>query len=387
MAPMQIKDHLGAGNIYDLVLCDFYAKARRLLGADVTFPMLINVNGSPAEKMFGLEPKEVDIDAAVNNLINECKKYGISFDYVLRDDCNPLLQNIDADSRGALVNECPKCGLAFGTDPNIKHCKKCGNPTVYHMKNVLLKDISHAEMLQRIEYSSYFPASVKIRLQDFIHSLPARYQLLLEKQRSYTSNHNGIPLDPRFTAIMLLKQVVENEGSYDLLTCVSGDLVKKYVYYIFAYLDISPSNIVVHGLATGENNKKIRWQNEVDGLLNDLGVDKQELRTFFATNSPLKNITISAKSTRDNAIRMNKLKKKFMKIFDFELGHSMDDTLHEAIKLPLDLFSRSISSWRFAQALNNVENIVNASLYILENGELLSCQEFNYLKGLYSLYF
>lgn len=389
MAPMQIKQQLGIGNIYDLVLCDFYAKARRITGVKVIFPMLINVNGTPIEKIFGPNPQEADISITVDNLTNMCKKYKINFDYVLRDDNNPILnQSVNASFKNVLVNECLACGSIFGTDPDIKRCKNCGEITTYHMRDALVQSVFHSEILQKLESVNFFPNSVKTRLYDFIQSLPAQYELLLEKPRAYTSIFNGTPLDPRFTAIALLDQVVRTEKEYDLLTCISGDLVKKYVYFIFAYLDISPTNIVIHGLATGENNKKIRWQDEKGtNFLDYLEIDEQELRTFFITNSPLKNITISKKTTRDNAIRMNRLKKKFLKVFHLQADGRTDAVDRERLGVLSASFDCSISSWRFAQAVKNTEDFVEESLHILETGESLSSNELSRAKNLYSLYF
>lgn len=384
-APVQIKKYPSIDDIYSLVLCDFYAKARKLAEVDTVFPILVNINGVPIAKLLMPPRKEADVSRALNNFLNECTKFKINFDYSLRDDRNPNIhKDIRMHFQDTPISRCQNCGTFF--DASIKTCKYCSGKTIRYWRNMLMQDISHEKILQDLELPNYYPSTVKKRLQDYISYLPPVYKLLVERCHSYTSYYCGIPLDSQLTSTALISQAVRIENNaYDLLTYVSGDSIVNNVYSIFTHLDVIPSDIIVHGTITDENHRKIKWQDEED-ILSLLDTTEQELRTFFITHSVFKNVTVSKKTLRDNAIYMNRLKKKFLKILDSHPKSNVN--YHRDIESFKNSFNSAISSWNFPQALRYVENIVNACLIILEKQQKpLSYREFNYIENLFSLYF
>lgn len=390
MAPMQIKRHLGIGNIYDLILCDFYVKARRLYGDETFFPILINVNGSPLERLL-VEDSLVDVDEIVNGLKDEAKKYSVDVNIVLRDDLDVGAEDLDIASTRCIapVNECIDCGAVYGSDPEIRVCKYCGALTRYGKRSTLAINVQRNLMLKKFEHVQYMPSKVKNRLIDYAMSLPEEYALVLEKRRQYTMRYENFDLDPRFVAIGLLKVAKAKIGDVEKITCVCGDLVKKFLYYIFAYSsgmdDILPNTIVVHGMTTDANHKKLRWQDDDSAFSPSFfGITEQELRTFFITSSVTKNIVISKDSLLSNAIKMARLRKKIERLMSD--GCSDDNSISELASKECDAFNAAIENWCFPAAYRAVINFVDECEKI-QAARLLSVYEYRNLKFFYNLYF
>ena len=390
MAPMQIKKHLGIGNIYDLVLCDFYTKARRSCGNETFFPLLINVNGSPLEKLLAKDPS-ADVDKIVAELSNEAKRYGVDAIFVLRDDLDVKVKDLGvADTRCmAPVNECTKCGAIYGSDPGIQTCKHCGALTHYGKRPTLAINVRHSVMSRNFERAQYIPSKVKNRLVDYAMSLPEEYSLVLEKRRRHTLQYENFDLDPRFVAIGLLKVAEAKVGNAEKITCVCGDLVKKFLYYIFAYSNgkdsILPNTIITHGTITDAEHKKLRWQDADGGFSPDVfGITGQELRTFFITSSAMKNIVISKNSLLSNAIKMARLSKRMESLM--LAGCSDTNIISELASRECSAFDEAIEKWRFPAAYKAVENFVNECERI-QATRLLSAREHHSLNFFYNLYF
>ncbi len=390
MAPMQIKKHLGIGNIYDLVLCDFYTKARRLCDNETFFPLLVNINGSPIEKLLADDPF-VDVEKVINGLVDEAKEYSIDADFILRDDLDVEATDLDLTNAKcvASVSECTKCGAIYGSDPEIRVCKHCGASIRYHKRPTLAINVRRSSILEDFKHAQYIPSKVENRLIDYAMSLPEEYSLILENRRQHTLRYNNFGLDPRFVAISLLKVAKARVGNVEQTTCVCGDLVKKYLYYIFAYPNdsdgILPDTAITHGTVTDENRKKIRWQDAANAFSPDIfGITKQELRTFFITSSAVKNIVISKNSLLSNAIKMARLRKRMESLM--LSGCSDANTISELTSNKCDAFDVAIENWRFPAAYNAVENYVKECEKIRVT-RLLSAREYHNLRFFYDLYF
>lgn len=390
MAPMQIKKHLGIGNIYDLVLCDFYAKARKLCGNETFFPLLFNINGSPLEKLLAEDPF-IDIEATINRLVNEAKKYGVDATLVLRDDLDVKAKDLNLACAKVVtsVNECVECGAIYGSDPEIQVCKHCGALTRYNKRSTLAINVCRNLILEDFKNAQYIPSKVENRLVDYAMSLPEKYSLVLEKRRQHTLQYDNFELDPRFVAIELLKVAKTKVGNIEKTTCVCGDLVKKYLYYIFAYSNgsnsILPNTIITHGTVTDENHKKLHWQDATNAFSPDIfGITKQELRTFFVTSSVTKNIVISKNSLLSNAIKVARLRKRMENLM--LASHSDSDIISELASNERSAFDAAIKNWRFPAAYNAVENYVKECEKIRTTRPLSAREHYN-LKFFYALYF
>jgi hypothetical protein len=276
MAPIQVKENVSAGNVYDWALVDFYAKVRRYQGVSVSVPMIWNVNGEPIVKMAeknGIERNGHSLYAYASDLIsrmeNEVKKLGFQFDWTVRDDSiSNSFSNFLEKAYSCQIRECERdvsfclsCSNSYGTDPSLKVCKRCsGSLSLTKTRGIFLK-IEKSQLLDRLEMVEWSPPRLKKRLSEFIQSFPEEYFLSLSKMRDYTLNWRGYPLDPRFVAIGLLG-LLKSSGNFDKVTLIHGDVMKKLDYYSLCYLNRELfSKVIMHGICANKDKKKIRWQN------------------------------------------------------------------------------------------------------------------------------
>ncbi len=302
IAPTQIKPHLSLGNIYDLTLADFYTKLRRLNKVKVYMPFLCNINGEPLITQMVNSGLKID-ENSINNFIAdsisnykvELKNYYLEFDGFIRDDKihKELVKLRQGDYKEqfiedlAYITQCQNCGNTFGSDPLITHCKFCGHQNIGITRKTLYKTVNRHDIQSKIVKAHFVPSSVMAELSNFVDKMPESYKIILEKNRLYTVELNGYKLDPRFTAIIL--PAILEAKRFSSRTWIHGDVVKKFDYYSFCYLNQEdcPTQIFAHGSLIGEDNKKVRWQVSGSKMVANLNnMDKKILRAYFLRLNP-----------------------------------------------------------------------------------------------------
>ena len=324
----------------------------------------------------------------IANIVEECKKYSIDFDYILRDDDNDL-------SKGSLkkgikkINYCPSCGASYGTDFSVNNCKKCGDKLRFAEKNTFSMAINHNSMMRKIEKICFVPTFAKSRLIDFIKSMPLEYDLILEKQRKYTSSIDGINLDPKYTAISLLASARQTHQDCNIIH-IHGDVVKKFTYYVLAYLnDVDiPKVDVMHGNIVDPHKQKMRYASS-DGRFNGvniLGVNNRILRAIFLSHSIKDDIILD----KDMAISKQKYLTKFFVLCNrIQEERNYDPVLtglRPELKDFLETFCLSVEKWDLSRAFNVVDNLVHYCWKIIKHTKL-SMEEIKMVKDIQYLYF
>lgn len=394
MAPMQIKDYLNLGNLYDLTLIDFYAKARNAQGYNTFFPLLINVTGSPTEKLMADDPEPASaqmlqerIEIAISNLTADCSQHFIEHDEVIRDDNTmSTIRTLLPQAKNVIESYCPNCNSWYGTDPSIIFCRRCGSSISRKRHHCFAKEISKEKILEKINSIDFFPSYAKKRLLDFATSLPDSYMLSLEKERFYTPNIDGHFIDPKFAAIATLVQA-HRFFQPDTATYIHGDVMKKFIYYVIAYLDpeILPSKDVMHDVITGEDKLKTFWRNNKeaeDTFLNS--INKRELRAYMLSHSITSSLQI-CKNTIPEIHKTAKIYVLFNRICDkrnLDTSQAQDPYLANSVKAFYDL----ATNWKLVEAFTQMQSIVHYCWKKVKI-EPLNLQEVNSLQQIQQLYF
>lgn len=404
MAPTQIKEELSIANIYDLTVVDFYAKARKLAGYDVTVPFIWNVNGKPIVQLAqskGIDTRAESISEFVTDLIRNAeeklREHYLAFDFSVRDDeiamqLEELLSSKYADTvrRGTIdINECPKCKNIYGTDPSISQCKVCNAPTEFRKQETLFKHVDCEELEEKMNLISFFPNFLKAKLMDFIENLPESYDLVLEKKRDYTISYQGKPLDPRFVSVMT-PAVINNMplANYDLRTVIHGDVVKKFDYYALAYMDRSdmPNRIVAHSLLLNGERKKLRWRSsEGQNNLFD-GIKNKELRAFFLKHNLTHDVVLDPEKIKENLkglVRIYVMMNKILERRNLGTDTTEDDA---SLNILLNNFHCSVERLKLADAFENMRKYVEKSWKIVKDKKLSPVQH-RVIQNFKQLYF
>lgn len=402
MAPTQIKPDLSVGNIFDLTLIDFYVKARRLSGINVFSPFLWNINGEPIvkqilenKKIFSLESASDYIFKTIEIAKIKLKEHYINFDIFLRDD--QILSDIEdliaanystAFNFGfAKLSRCSKCEMIFGSDPSIKICKFCGAQVDHLDKETFFKKVDKEKILDKVNQISFYPAGTKQKLLNFIDTLPEEYNLILEKDRAYTLKYKNIKLDPRFV-IMLFPAILKS-SSYDYVTWIHGDIVKKFDYYSLCYLNKEdcPDKIVSHGLVLGVNNKKDRWQNSDNTTLKLIdNLDYKILRAYFLKHNIHTDIVINLNIIRGQEKGLQNLYFKINRVLEERNLDLNINGVRDVLKVELESFHKNIEIFRFSEAFNNIQTYTNLCWKIVKDYKL-SKEEQDILLNFKIIYF
>jgi hypothetical protein len=402
IAPMQIKTNIGLGNIYDLTVADFYVKSRRMAGYSVSFPFLWNVNGEPIVKL----AKENNIEITSQNLSNfatkliqnyepKFKEHYLDFDYSIRDDqiSNELMSLASGNYLETLrpgisnVNICSSCGNMYGSDPSISICKSCGGKTKVIEKQTIFKHIKRDELNKKISNIQFYPESIKSKLADFMNHLPDEYDLILEKKRQYTTSIHGYELDPKFVTIML--SVIANNANYDMITFIHGDVIKKFDYYAFCYLNDAdmPTRVVSHQLVLNPDKQKLRWRND-NGIYKKTFsmVGNKELRAFLLKNAITRNIIIDPLKIKENTKGLIRIYLTMGKLLE---NRNLDISKYE-VRPELEGFIKnfhlSVDKLKLPSAFDNMKNYVDKCWKIVREDKL-SEKEFEAISHFRQLYF
>ena len=310
--PTQIKDNLNIGNIYEFILADFYTKIKKMQGKDVEFGVIWNTNGKLIEEaiiekngIFLREEAQALVFDMIKSSNRTMNRFFIEPDFQIRDDMiqKELESCINNKYVSIIENEladisiCSRCGAEFGSDISVTTCKYCGAEVRTIKKNTLFIMAERTALIEKIEKTSFYPDGCRKRLSELINKLPSEYKIILEKNRKYTLSYEDYKLDPRFVTIFTLPIIKkQRKKKYDIVTVFQGDVVKKYDYYAFAYLekDDCPTNIFMHGLVTDNKKKKLRWRSE-DLSANEKvfpGVKSKEFRAFLLKHNIVGNIML-----------------------------------------------------------------------------------------------
>lgn len=395
MAPMQIKKDLTIGNIYDLLLCDFYAKVCRMQKQAVSFPLLINVNGSPIEKLLPDGDLEADnifnmATRNINGLIDECKKYHIDFDAVFRDDDNIVTIRKLLPKRSYYdMNVCPKCGSIYGSDFSIKECRRCKSPLRISPKDTFAVHPNKIVLLNKVGSTNFIQKAAKAVLVNFIDSLPDEYDIILERNRQYSAVVEGVCLDPRYTAISLLSRARQVLPEQQKIVHIHGNVVKKFTYYAFAFLpdeDI-PNVDFMHGSIVDLNGKKVRNNsNQGHFNVNDYNVNKRELRAYFLANSAKNDVILDAKLMDGGVKNLKKffvLANRVCEERNFNYGAF---GIRDSIQNRLQVFYDHVERWNLPVAFCEADKIIHECWKIVKTSKITE-DEVSVVKNLQSIYF
>jgi leucyl-tRNA synthetase len=278
--PAQVKKRPHLGNIYDWVLTDFYSKFLRLEGNEVVTPLIWNSLGYPITKM--LRDRNMDVNAKnVDVLVAQCidtnekylKKLDINLHPVYRDDklVTELQYHLNNKYLGKIFEKnfvgkyCACCDKVLGTDMKIEKCKWCNSAVVSVTANGFFVNADISDIKQKADRIKFIPESIKRSLLNFAETLPRNYDVLISKNREYTTevmiNGKKVQLDPRFATIMavtLINSMHAKDQTSSII--IHGDVVKKFDYYNLVYntCNFIPSVIVGHSVCLGSGGKKIR---------------------------------------------------------------------------------------------------------------------------------
>ncbi|MDD4984040.1 MAG: hypothetical protein PHH82_04370 [Candidatus ainarchaeum sp.] len=401
IAPTQIKKGLSVGNIYDLTIADFYAKARRLAGIKVFAPFLLNINGEPLIKQITFENKAPTKDnikkyilLAIKQIKKDLKNHYLSFDYIVRDD--KIKKNLvrlfkttykDSITVGQTnIIECSSCGNIYGSDPTICSCKKCNRPLISQTKTSLFKKINRKTIERKMATIAFFPNCIRQKLKTFVFSLPETYDLILEKNRAYTIEYNGFNLDPRFAAIMLPAILCSHK--YTKRVWIHGDVIKKFDYYSLCYLNNNdcPTKIVSHGLLLGPDGKKLKWQKD-DGSQKELfkGINNKILRAYFLKHNINQDKVIDPSKLQLQTRDLLKIYLKLKKILQTNKDKN-NESIRQDLAVQINLFNNAVNNFKLSAAFESMQNYVNICWKIVKNNNL-SLSEYNMLFELKNIYF
>jgi|SRR3989344_408671 len=400
MSPIQIKRNLSVGNIYDLTLNDFYAKARRFGGREVSLPLLWNVNGQPLIKQMredGIKLTPRNIEEYISKLIytarNSMEDHYLDFDLVLRDD--QISESMDLLARtsysGAFrvgstnINECLSCRDIYGSDPSITNCRSCNYPTTFHQRNTMFKPIRREDIESKMRGIEFFPSGIERRLASFIGDLPDEYDLILEKNRQYTVEHNGFRLDPRFVAIMLpaILNQLSGRGPYNIRTFIHGDVVKKFDYYSLCYLNEGdlPTRIAVHGLLIGQDKRKLRWQEDHGDQVHLFkGVDKKILRAYFLKQKFEGNTVLSERNLQAQSTGLTRIYLKMKRVLEERNMGRFIMSIRGELHQDIENFNRHIDQFNFHRAFDHMNSYLNKCWKIVKNDKLSLLEIDNLIK-------
>ena len=395
MAPMQIRKSLSIGGIYDLLLCDFYAKVNVMQGREVFFPLLMNVNGSPIEKLLPeQELSRSDIfdiaGIAINNILDECALYHINFDMVFRDDSNiQMIRRLLPEKATLQVNTCPKCGSIYGTDFSITACRRCGAKLNSVFRNTFAIHANSSELMDKINHTNFVHKAAKTTLVDYINNLPLNYDIVLERNRRYSTVIDGTCIDPRLTAISLLPRARQNFTERPQIVHVHGNVIKKFTYYAFAFLsdDDIPDIDFMHGNVVDLDGKKIRNSSTKSQFcVEDFGINERELRAFFLSSSAQNDIVIDAnllKGKKKSLVKFFVLANRIREERNYQPGTS---GVRESIQARLNNFYRYANSWNLPVAFNEANEIIHDCWKIVKDSKLTE-EEVTIVDDLQSIYF
>ena len=395
MAPMQVKQQLNIGNLYDLLLCDFYTKCLRMRNMECFFPLMINVNGSPIEKIVSVSyAQEGDYYRIATDMINrvaiDCKRFSIQYDTILRDDDNveeiyALLPKLGVHS----VVYCTACGSVYGSDLSIRFCRRCGQKTEVNLRETFAKNVVSSDILKKISTVYFAQPSAKLRLTDFVNSLPDNYDIILEKDRKYTARINGVGIDPRYAAISLLSTARKRCPVPRKIVHIHGDVVKKFTYYVLAYLsdeDI-PDVDVMHGNIVDVEHKKLR-NCDANGRLDasSLGLNNKEFRAMLLSSSAKSDIVIDyniASQRREALVKTYVLMSRVCDNRNFIPGTI---GLSAEFDKSLKNFYAAVDNWNLPKAFEIVNRLVRECWAKTKN-LMLSEEEVKIIKSLQAIYF
>lgn len=395
MAPMQIKKQLNIGNLYDLLLCDYYGKCLEMQGLQRFFPLMINVNGSPIEKSAptSYSNRQDYYNFAtdmIKNISSECKRFSIKYDAILRDDENieeihKLLPKLEMHE----VVYCKSCGSIYGSDSSIKTCRRCNGVTELALKDTFAMHASSHDVLRKANKIRFVQPSTKLRLKDYVNSLPNDFYIVLEKNRKYTTQIDDIKIDPRFTAISLLSTARKLYPNYPQIVHIHGDVVKKFTYYALVYLsdeDI-PNTDMMHGNIVNIQHKKLRNNNTGDRFdISSLGLNDRELRAFLLSSSAKNDIVIDKDITqrkRKALIKTYVLMNRICEQRNFTPGTS---GLSAEFSKLLEEFYSAVSNWNLPKAFEVVNHLVHKCWATVKDAKL-SEEEINIIRKLQTIYF
>lgn len=403
IAPTQIKRNLSVGNVYDLTLADFYTKARRFSGIQTHMPFLWNINGEPLVKQMredGFEVTPENVAQYTSDKIQRAeevmKKHYIDFDGNLRDD--QIQEQLEQLARTSYqetfnigntnVNECVPCGNIYGSDPSISSCRSCGENTTYHQRETMFKHINRGEIERKINGIQFFPKGAKKRLEDFVDNMPDDYDLILEKNREYTTDIDGFRLDPRFVT-MMFSALINNGGEYDIRTSISGDVVKKFNYYTLCYLneEDSPTRIATHSILVGPDKKKLRWQND-EGNQSEMfnGVHNKVLRAYFLKHNIQGDLMIDPSQLPQQTKGLTRLYVQMNRTLEDRNVDRNKSGIRDELSQELKKFHKSVDGFNLPNAFNCMNKFASKSWKMVKD-DTLSIDEHNALKSLRDMYF
>ena len=391
MAPMQIKEHLTIGNIYDLLLCDYSARIHRLAGDKVFFPLLLNVNGSPLAKLsekLGRRDCSNLVQEISASLAKECQDYSISFTDILRDDVIPMdvLSIYVPKPKIARFIRCPNCGAIYGTDPSIHTCKYCGEVVGFTEQETLAIDVCRDEVDEKLVSIRFVPDSARKRLLDFLDNMPDRYDLILERNREYTVEANGYRLDPKYATILMMRSFCDSAPHYDEIVCIHGDVIKKLTYYMLAYLpsEYLPKTDIMHGLIVDAERKKLRG--DYLDAISGQGIKKKELRAILLKHSIIDDIVVDEQALLNDKKAVVKLYVLCERIKDDRNLDLDRNGVRESLNLIFQSFLDFANSWRLTQAFESAHSFVHTCWKILKDDKL-SYDEMDRVKQIQEVYF
>jgi len=403
IAPTQIKRNLSVGNVYDLTLVDFYSKARKFAGINVHTPFLWNINGEPLVKQmreygFELNPENVAqyTSEKIKRAEEVMKQHYLDFDCSLRDD--QIQEQLEKLARTSYqetfnigntnINECITCGNIFGSDPSISSCRSCGRDTTYHQRETMFKNINREDIERKIAGIEFFPSGAKKRLEDFIDNLPSEYDLILEKNREFTTSIYGFKLDPRFVT-MMFPALINKDREYDIRTSISGDVVKKFNYYTLCYLNQEdvPTRIVTHSILVGSDKKKLRWQND-DGNQSEMfnGVHNKVLRAYFLKHNIQGDLIIDPSQLFQQTKGLTRLYVQMGRTLEERNVDLSKTGIRDELNQELVRFNQSVVKFNLPNAFSCMNKYATKSWKMVKDDKL-SIDEYNTLKLLRNMYF
>ncbi|MDD3175994.1 MAG: hypothetical protein PHU51_05955 [Candidatus Nanoarchaeia archaeon] len=404
IAPTQIKKKLGIGNIYDLTLADFYTKAKRFNNTKIHMPFLWNVNGKHLLKQMKLEQMPLTSNSIIQcastfieNAKTQLIKHHLNFDDFLRDDENSAKIDVLAKTLyktafvegKTQVNECLKCGEIYGSDPTIKICKNCNEPTSYYVKETLYKKIKRGELEEKIQSIKFIPEDIQLKLNAFLNQMPNEYDLILEKKRTYSLKYKNYCLDPKFVA-MLFPAILNNDllnNSFSMKTFIHGDVIKKFDYYSLCYLNMQdiPTKIIAHKILVGEDKKKLRWQNDDNGFNLDAW-DTKILRAYFLQHNINKDVVVSQKQLEQHKIGLTRTYIKINKILENRNLDTGKFGVRPKLQALINEFNVAIDSFKLSKAFYSVKEYIDLSWKLVKENKL-SFDEHNTLISFKQMYF
>lgn len=402
--PMQIKEDISLGNLYDFIIADFFGKTQSAQWKRVINPLTLNINGNKTQQL--LEKNNIPLTASdkIDTYIEKCKynilvslaEYWVNFSSVVRDDQieNQLTQILewvhteDTQIDEIYINNCPSCWASFGTDFTISTCTKCNATTKRHLSHVLFQEINHNLILEKIDSIDWKPAYSKSKLLNFVNSLPNTYKLTLSKNRDYTLHYKWLLLDPRF--ITIVSKYLEDLYNIDETTIIHGDILKKYDYYMLCHTnkEALPTQIISHGLITDNEDKKIRWTPTSNSNNTQDIYSPKAIRCILLKNDIYKGVKFDEKNLKK---QVKQVTKYYIKIKQM-LNNTTTDTIPNYTKLnnfirnERDNFLQSANNFKFWPCFNQFTKIID-HLWKNTKDNWLDLFQSSILKNLLLFYF